>query len=117
MVARHVIICGFIVVLAERKFTTYVYAVAIKGQALADFVAEFGPRLYEKSTKETKEKAQVWKLYIDRSSNKDGSGTGIILVPRAENSNADALAHLATSKDSELLKIVLVEVLERPTIQ
>lgn len=35
-----------------------------------------------------------------------------IQVPRAENSNADALARLTMSKDSELLKTVLVEVLE-----
>lgn len=41
----------------------------------------------------------------------------IFQVPRAENSNANALAHLATSKDFEILKTVPFEVLEQPTIQ
>ena len=34
------------------------------------------------------------------------------LVPRAENSNADALAHLTMSNDSKLLKTIPIEVLE-----
>ncbi|XP_024032036.1 uncharacterized protein LOC112094694 [Morus notabilis] len=36
-------------------------------------------------------------------------------VPRVENSNADALARLATSKDAELLRLVPVEVLKAPS--
>ena len=36
----------------------------------------------------------------------------IFQVPRTKNSNANALACLATSKDFELLKTVLIEVLE-----
>lgn len=38
-------------------------------------------------------------------------------VSREENSNADALTRLATSKDVELLKLVPVEVLRAPTIE
>lgn len=38
-------------------------------------------------------------------------------VPKAENSNVDALTMLATSKGAQLLKLVLVEVLETPTIE
>lgn len=41
----------------------------------------------------------------------------ILQVPSSKNSNTDTLAHLAMSKDSELLKTILVEVLERPTNQ
>jgi len=173
---------------------------AIKGQALADFVAEFTglPDLTE-----IVEATPRWKLYVDGSANDNGSGAGLVLhtpeghkitsairfefpasnneaeyeallaglrlaehlkaeaidiysdsqlvvnqvkgqyqtrdekmaaylkkakealgklsaydiqqVPRAENSNADALAKLATSKDAELLKLVPVEVLKVPS--
>ena len=38
-------------------------------------------------------------------------------IPRAENTNADALARLATSKDSDLLKIVPVEILDLPSVE
>ncbi|KAL5543941.1 hypothetical protein UlMin_007725 [Ulmus minor] len=37
-------------------------------------------------------------------------------IPRAENKNADALAHLVTGLEERLLKIVPIEVLESPTI-
>ncbi|KAL5552206.1 hypothetical protein UlMin_002382 [Ulmus minor] len=40
----------------------------------------------------------------------------IIQVPRAENTNADVLAHLATGLEESLLKTVLIEVLELPSI-
>ncbi|KAL5564249.1 hypothetical protein UlMin_027413 [Ulmus minor] len=40
----------------------------------------------------------------------------IMQVPRVENANADALAHLATSLEERLLKIVPIEVLESPII-
>ncbi|KAL5562370.1 hypothetical protein UlMin_032117 [Ulmus minor] len=40
----------------------------------------------------------------------------IIQVPRAENTNADALAHLATGLEERLLKTVLIEILEVPSI-
>ena len=37
-------------------------------------------------------------------------------VPREQNSNADALARLATTRDSELIDVVPVEDLEAPSI-
>ena len=60
---------------------------AIKGQALADFLAEF---TYLEDTAEDvtptslttdlKQEVLTWVLYMDRSSNKQGSGAGIILI-------------------------------------
>ncbi|XP_024030694.1 uncharacterized protein LOC112094325 [Morus notabilis] len=175
---------------------------AIKGQALVDFVAEFTGLLDD--AEEVNETPR-WKLYVDGSSNDNGSGAGLVLhtpeghkitsairfdfpasnneaeyeallaglrlaehlkagnldifsdsqlivnqvkgqyqtrdekmaaylkkvkealgrlatydiqqVPRAENSNADALAKLATSRDAELLKLVPMEVLKAPTTE
>ncbi|KAL5556396.1 hypothetical protein UlMin_038632 [Ulmus minor] len=40
----------------------------------------------------------------------------VIQVPRAENVNADALARLAMGLEERLLKTVLIEVLESPSI-
>ncbi|XP_024018687.1 uncharacterized protein LOC112090800 [Morus notabilis] len=41
----------------------------------------------------------------------------ILQIPRAKNTNADALAKLASSRDSDILGIVPIEELERPTIE
>ncbi|KAL5538664.1 hypothetical protein UlMin_044966 [Ulmus minor] len=177
---------------------------AIKGQALADFIAEFTytPEMSEKLTTQTQ--SSQWKLYVDGSSTETSSGAGIILVspdgvklscavrfkfkatnnqaeyeallsglrlakevsarhltiysdsqlvvsqvnsefqakgekmasylekakeamnqfdtvtiiqvPRAENTNADALARLATGLEERLLKTVPIEILEAPSI-
>ncbi|KAL5576836.1 hypothetical protein UlMin_018535 [Ulmus minor] len=149
---------------------------AIKGQALADFIAEFTytPEMSEKLTTQTQN--SQWKLYVDGSSTETSSGAGIILVspdgvklscavrfkfkvtnnqaeyeallsefqakgekmasylekvkeamnqfdtvtiiqvPRAENTNADALACLATGLEERLLKTVPIEILEAPSI-
>ncbi|KAL5575438.1 hypothetical protein UlMin_017137 [Ulmus minor] len=177
---------------------------AIKGQALADFIAEFTytPEMSEKITTQTQN--SQWKLYVDGSSTETSSGAGIILVspdgvklscavrfkfkatnnqaeyeallsglrlakevsarhltiysdsqlvvsqvnsefqakgekmasylekakeamnqfdmvtiiqvPRAENTNADALARLATGLEERLLKTVPIEILEVPSI-
>ncbi|KAL5573490.1 hypothetical protein UlMin_023087 [Ulmus minor] len=53
---------------------------AIKGQALADFIAEFTytPEMLEKLTTQTQN--SQWKLYVDGSSTETSSGAGIILV-------------------------------------
>ncbi|KAL5575798.1 hypothetical protein UlMin_017497 [Ulmus minor] len=178
--------------------------IAIKGQALADFIAEFTytPEMSEKLTTQTQN--SQWKLYVDGSSTETSSGAGIILVspdgvklscavrfkfkatnnqaeyeallsglrlakkvsarhltiysdsqlvvsqvnsefqakgekmasylekakeamnqfdtvtiiqvPRAENTNADALARLATGLEERLLKTVPIEILEAPSI-
>ncbi|XP_024029260.1 uncharacterized protein LOC112093922 [Morus notabilis] len=170
---------------------------AIKGQALADFVAEFTGLPAEV---EEADEPPRWKLYVDGSSNDNGSGAGLVLhtpeghkvtsavrfefpasnneaeyeallaglrlaehlkaenldifsdsqlivnqvkgqyqtrdekmaaylknvkealekfttydiqqVPRADNSNADALTRLATSRDADLLNLVPLEVLK-----
>ncbi|KAL5576459.1 hypothetical protein UlMin_018158 [Ulmus minor] len=156
---------------------------AIKGQALADFIAEFTytPEMSEKLTTQTQN--SQWKLYVDGSSTETSSGAGIILVspdgvklscavrfkfkatnnqaeyeallsglrlakevsarhltiysdsqlvvsqamnqfdtvtiiqvPRDENTNADALARLATGLEERLLKTVPIEILEAPSI-
>ncbi|KAL5551203.1 hypothetical protein UlMin_001379 [Ulmus minor] len=177
---------------------------AIKGQALADFIAEFTytPEMSEKLMTQTQN--SQWKLYVDGSSTETSSGAGIILVspdgvklscairfkfkatnnqaeyeallsglrlakelsawhltiysdsqlvvsqvnsefqakgekmasylekakeamnqfdtvtiiqvPRAENTNADALARLATGLEERLLKTVPIEILEVPSI-
>ncbi|KAL5539207.1 hypothetical protein UlMin_044287 [Ulmus minor] len=156
---------------------------AIKGQALADFIAEFTytPEMSEKITTQTQN--SQWKLYVDGSSTETSSGAGIILVspdgvklscairfkfkttnnqaeyeallsglrlakevsarhltiysdsqlvvsqamnqfdtvtiiqvPRADNTNADALARLATGLEERLLKTVPIEILEVPSI-
>ncbi|XP_024018099.1 uncharacterized protein K02A2.6-like [Morus notabilis] len=77
----------------------YMPRIAIKGQALADFLAEFSHRPTYTPSEETE--IARWKLYI----------------PRAENANADALAKLASSKDADTLGVVPIEELERPTIE
>ncbi|KAL5568842.1 hypothetical protein UlMin_025417 [Ulmus minor] len=177
---------------------------AIKGQALADFIAEFTytPEMSEKITTQTQN--SQWKLYVDGSSTETSSGAGIILVspdgvklscavrfkfkatnnqaeykallsglrlakevsarhltiysdsqlvvsqvnsefqakgekmasylekakeamdqfdtvtiiqvPRAENTNVNALARLATGLEERLLKTVPIEILEAPSI-
>ncbi|KAL5565706.1 hypothetical protein UlMin_028870 [Ulmus minor] len=53
---------------------------AIKGQTLADFIAEFTytPEMSEKITTQTQN--SQWKLYVDGSSTETSSGAGIILV-------------------------------------
>ncbi|XP_024026218.1 uncharacterized protein LOC112092991 [Morus notabilis] len=181
----------------------YVPRAAIKGQALADFLAEFSHRTAH-TTPEEVERIE-WKLYVDGVSSDNGSGAGILLIspeghkitsvvrfkfkvsnneaeyealiaglrlashlkierlsiysdsqlivrqvkeeyqargekmgaylrkvkeelvkfknyeilqiPRAENTNVDALAKLASSKDSDALGVVPIEELERLTIE
>jgi len=58
---------------------SYKSRTTIKGQALVDFVAEF--TLAPNNEEETKPiEPQIWRLFVDRSSGKTGSGAGIILV-------------------------------------
>jgi ribonuclease HI len=177
---------------------------AIKGQALADFVAEFTPVPSFEVEMEPLE-PQIWRLSVDGSAGETGSGAGVVLtspeghklncavrfgfkatnnaaeyeallaglrlaremqvkrlivnsdsqlvvsqvhgnfsakdksmaaylklvmsyvpsferfelmqIPRSYNSHADALAKLASSKDSELLNVVPIEHLLRPSIE
>ena len=54
---------------------------AIKGQALADFIAEFTYQLQCKElTKQLTQTSSRWHLYVDSSSTKNSSGIGVILV-------------------------------------
>ena len=54
--------------------------IAIKGQSVVDFVAEFWPWPNRESTEEVKKEAQVWNLYVDGLLNENGSTGGIKLV-------------------------------------
>ncbi|KAL5582015.1 hypothetical protein UlMin_014457 [Ulmus minor] len=143
---------------------------AIKGQALADFIAEFTYTLEMSEKLTTQTQNSQWKLYVDGSSTKTTLLSGlrlakevsawhltiysdsqlvvsqvnsefqakgekmasylekakeamnqfdtvaIIQVPKAENTNADALARLATGLEERLLKTVPIEILEVPSI-
>ena len=59
---------------------------AIKGQALADFLVEFTyPEETERAepvvlTPDLQESIPTWVLYVDGSSNSQGSGAGVILT-------------------------------------
>ncbi|KAL5571463.1 hypothetical protein UlMin_021060 [Ulmus minor] len=146
---------------------------AIKGQALADFIAEFTyqPTSLESAKELVPSPSSLWHLYVDGSSTDNCSGAGVILVspekvrlscalrfrfkatnnqaeyeallaglrlakevsarhlliysdsqlivnqiPRNENTNADALARLATGLEDSLLKTVPLEILDEPSI-
>ncbi|XP_024025977.1 uncharacterized protein LOC112092912 [Morus notabilis] len=181
----------------------YVPRAAIKGQALANFLAEFSHRPAHATSGEVE--VTKWKLYVDGASSENGSGAGILLIspeghkitsavrfnfkasnneaeyealiaglrlashlkverlrvfsdsqlvvaqvkeeyqargkkmgaylrkakeelvkfksyemlqiPQTENANADALAKLASSRDSDILGVVPIEELEWPTIE
>ena len=64
----------------------YVPRTAIKGQILADFVAEFPPTAepedLNKTTvqENTPENSGWWKIYVDGASNARGSGTGVVII-------------------------------------
>ncbi|XP_024033075.1 uncharacterized protein LOC112095387 [Morus notabilis] len=51
---------------------------AIKGQAVADFLAEFSHRPTYTPSEETE--IARWKLYVDGASSENGSGAGILLI-------------------------------------
>uniref|UniRef100_A0A2N9FJP4 RNase H type-1 domain-containing protein n=1 Tax=Fagus sylvatica TaxID=28930 RepID=A0A2N9FJP4_FAGSY len=61
----------------------YLPRTAIKGQVLADFVAEFTPTSEQKNIGETTPQEDSpectgwWKVYVDGASNAKGSGTGV----------------------------------------
>ncbi|XP_071717825.1 uncharacterized protein [Rutidosis leptorrhynchoides] len=118
---------------------------AIKGQVLADFIAETDS-VNEEDTKNStqvitpKIENEEWKLYTDGASISDGSGAGLMLVnPKGkeftyalrfefdttnneaeyealQNKKADALSKLASLTFEHLAKEVLVEVLEKKSI-
>uniref|UniRef100_A0A2N9EYS7 RNase H type-1 domain-containing protein n=1 Tax=Fagus sylvatica TaxID=28930 RepID=A0A2N9EYS7_FAGSY len=67
-------------------YVKYLPRIAIKGQILADFVAEFTPTTEQKDLNETKfqenspEDSGWWKIYVDGASNAKGSGTGVVII-------------------------------------
>jgi hypothetical protein len=64
----------------------YLPRTAIKGQILADFVAEFTPTPKQKDLNETTfqenspENSGWWKIYVDGASNAKGSRTGVVII-------------------------------------
>ncbi|KAL0299441.1 UNVERIFIED_CONTAM: hypothetical protein Sradi_6603900 [Sesamum radiatum] len=91
---------------------TYVPQKAVKGQVLADFLADHPmPAEWELSDDLPDEDVLVievtppWKMYFDGASHKEGAGAGVVFVtsegenslPRKDNKQADALAKLAST--------------------
>ncbi|KAL5574095.1 hypothetical protein UlMin_023692 [Ulmus minor] len=145
---------------------------AIKGQALADFIAEFTyqPTSLESAKELVPSPSSLWHLYVDGSSTDNSLLAGLRLakevsahhlliyndsqlivnqvnseyqakwekmafylekakellgqfdtvtitqIPRNENTNADALARLATGLEDSLLKTIPLEILDEPSI-
>ena len=64
----------------------YLPRTAIKGQVLADFVAEFAPTSEQNNLGETTPREDSpkrtgwWKVYVDGASNAKGSGTGVVII-------------------------------------
>ena len=64
----------------------YLPRTTIKGQVLADFVAEFTPTSEQKNIGETTSQENSpkhsgwWKIYVDGASNAKGSGTGVVII-------------------------------------
>ena len=64
----------------------YLPRTTIKGQVLANFVAEFTPvpgqEIPNVSTCNRKliEDTNWWKIYVDRASNAKGAGTGVVII-------------------------------------
>ena len=59
----------------------YQQQTAIKGQALADFITEF--TFLSEEDRDRQMEPQKWKLYAGGSSNKNGSGAGVMLISSA----------------------------------
>ena len=64
----------------------YLPRIAIKGQILANFVAEFTPALEHKELntiafqEDSPENSGWWKIYVDRASNAKESGIGVVII-------------------------------------
>ena len=57
----------------------YKLKTSIKGQVLADFVMEFTLAKLTEDTRATPD-LPIWKLFVDRAANAQGSGAGLILT-------------------------------------
>ena len=101
----------------------YLPRTAIKGQVLADFVAEFAPtseqnKLGDSTPQEdSPDHTEWWKVYVDGASNSKGSGTGVVIITpdetvieqsirldfKASNNEAEYEAVLAGLKSAKTL--------------
>uniref|UniRef100_A0A2N9FKJ9 Integrase catalytic domain-containing protein n=1 Tax=Fagus sylvatica TaxID=28930 RepID=A0A2N9FKJ9_FAGSY len=111
----------------------YMPRTVIKGQVLADFVAEFqqdpcAPTLAIPTETQFNLGSGKWEVFIDRASNFKGLGAGIVLVSpkglileqaigREHNSHAEILAKLATALESDIQRTICVETLDCPSFQ
>ncbi|XP_022155870.1 uncharacterized protein LOC111022883 [Momordica charantia] len=96
---------------------------ALKGQAVADFIAELTP------PSQSTESDLSWTIYVDGSSNERGCGAGILLLApggerfeyalrfnfRTSNNEAEYEALLA-AYETDLARSVPVEILDSPSI-
>ncbi|KAL2487142.1 Ribonuclease H [Abeliophyllum distichum] len=117
---------------------------SIKGQALADFMEKFA-HIPEGLLEAKPQEVPTWKLYVDRSSGEARARARILLVSHDghnlnyahhlefkalnnaaeyealladlvdQNGYADALSKLASSRDSNLMRAILVKKLSRPS--
>ncbi|XP_022895221.1 uncharacterized protein LOC111409401 [Olea europaea var. sylvestris] len=88
------------------------FGAAIKGQALADFVAEFANLPEVDEIMESVE-PPTWSLLVDGSAGEVGSGTGVVLISPEGHKFTSAVS----SKDSELLTVVPIEHILLPSTE
>jgi len=55
---------------------------AIKRQALANFIAEFTSR--DDEVRERDDEAAKWNVFVDGASNEHGSGAGVVIITPEE---------------------------------
>ena len=72
---------------------------AIKGQALADFIAEF--TFPSEEDRDGQNEPPKWKLFVDGSSNENGSGAGLMLVSPENHRISSALRFAFKASNNE----------------
>ena len=74
---------------------------AIKGQALVDFIAEF--TFPSEEDRDGQKEPPKWRLFVDGSSNENGSGAGLMLVSPENHRISSALRFTfkASNNDAE----------------
>uniref|UniRef100_A0A2N9I314 Reverse transcriptase domain-containing protein n=1 Tax=Fagus sylvatica TaxID=28930 RepID=A0A2N9I314_FAGSY len=118
----------------------YLPRTAIKGQVLADFVAEFTPSSGQRESSAIAlnqgfpEDSRWWRIYVDGASNAKRFGTGVVIMTPNEttipnfdtekveqigrnlNNHVDALATLASALSADLKWSIPIETLAAPSI-
>ena len=86
---------------------TYHPRTAIKGKAIADFIAEF-------TASEGKDQSEIaedikWNLFVDGASNEQGSGAGVVIItPRGRKLHyALRMEFAATNNDAEYEAVIV----------